>query len=350
MGGAWLTGGLHALARETGWDPTTADYIVGTSAGSMIGLAARRGRAALVHGRPLGGRELRRPARRATATRPPRPTAAPARRSGSHRGPPPIGPGLVEADRRALSAPHRHAPDRAPRRLAAARRDLHRAAQGHDPPRRRPGLERPPGPLGRRLRLRRRPPRRVRPRRRAAGRPGRRGRRLVRDPRLLPPGRHRRAAATSTAACGRPRTSTSCATRSSTWSSASTRPRRSTRRTRGTRPSASRGVVRRGSGRRLGWEARKLRQAGTELVLIQPTREDLDVDGRRTSCRRKRRHQVIETAIRTVSEQLRAPGVRELLADLPAGRAAQDRAPAGPPVDLAAGAAATSAPTARGAA
>src|SRR5918994_6320566 len=37
MGGAWLTGGLHALARETGWAPMTADNIVGTSAGSMIG-------------------------------------------------------------------------------------------------------------------------------------------------------------------------------------------------------------------------------------------------------------------------------------------------------------------------
>src|SRR5918998_2983724 len=37
MGGAWLTGGLYALARETGWDPQTADNIIGTSAGSMIG-------------------------------------------------------------------------------------------------------------------------------------------------------------------------------------------------------------------------------------------------------------------------------------------------------------------------
>src|ERR671927_269742 len=37
LGGAWLTGGLYALARETGWDPQTADNIVGTSAGSMIG-------------------------------------------------------------------------------------------------------------------------------------------------------------------------------------------------------------------------------------------------------------------------------------------------------------------------
>ena len=37
MGGAWLTGGLHALATETGWDPASADRIVGTSAGSMTG-------------------------------------------------------------------------------------------------------------------------------------------------------------------------------------------------------------------------------------------------------------------------------------------------------------------------
>src|SRR3954470_14330994 len=37
MGGAWLTGGLHALATETGWDPASADYVVGTSAGSMMG-------------------------------------------------------------------------------------------------------------------------------------------------------------------------------------------------------------------------------------------------------------------------------------------------------------------------
>ena len=37
LGGAWLTGALHAICTETGWDPGSADYIVGTSAGSMIG-------------------------------------------------------------------------------------------------------------------------------------------------------------------------------------------------------------------------------------------------------------------------------------------------------------------------
>src|SRR2546421_11056343 len=36
-GGAWLTGALDALATETGWDPGSADRVVGTSAGAMIG-------------------------------------------------------------------------------------------------------------------------------------------------------------------------------------------------------------------------------------------------------------------------------------------------------------------------
>jgi NTE family protein len=37
VGGAWMIGALHAIATETGWDPGSADYVVGTSAGSMIG-------------------------------------------------------------------------------------------------------------------------------------------------------------------------------------------------------------------------------------------------------------------------------------------------------------------------
>jgi NTE family protein len=36
LGGAWLAGALAALSRETGWDPGEADYIVGTSAGSLF--------------------------------------------------------------------------------------------------------------------------------------------------------------------------------------------------------------------------------------------------------------------------------------------------------------------------
>ena len=43
QGGAWLTGGLDALAEVTGWDPTEADYVVGTSAGAMIGALCASG-------------------------------------------------------------------------------------------------------------------------------------------------------------------------------------------------------------------------------------------------------------------------------------------------------------------
>ncbi|MCW3011746.1 MAG: patatin-like phospholipase family protein [Solirubrobacterales bacterium] len=37
LGAAWLQGALAALVEETGWDPGSADFIVGTSAGSVIG-------------------------------------------------------------------------------------------------------------------------------------------------------------------------------------------------------------------------------------------------------------------------------------------------------------------------
>jgi NTE family protein len=37
VGAAWLIGALEALADETGWDPTDADVIIGTSAGSVVG-------------------------------------------------------------------------------------------------------------------------------------------------------------------------------------------------------------------------------------------------------------------------------------------------------------------------
>jgi hypothetical protein len=89
-------------------------------------------------------------------------------------------------------------------------------------------------------------------------------------------------------------------------------------------------LVRRGSGRRLGWEARRLRQAGTEVVLIQPTRRDLDVMGVNLMSSRRRK-EVIATAIATVGEQLRAPAVRELLTGLPAGEPHKVARPAGDP-------------------
>src|SRR5712692_5288508 len=37
LGGAWLVGALYALTQAAGFDPAAADYIVGTSAGSVVG-------------------------------------------------------------------------------------------------------------------------------------------------------------------------------------------------------------------------------------------------------------------------------------------------------------------------
>ncbi len=43
LGGAWLIGALHALAERTGWNMNRASHIVGTSAGSVIGSLVAEG-------------------------------------------------------------------------------------------------------------------------------------------------------------------------------------------------------------------------------------------------------------------------------------------------------------------
>jgi NTE family protein len=90
------------------------------------------------------------------------------------------------------------------------------------------------------------------------------------------------------------------------------------------------GAFRRVSGRRLGSEARALRAAGTRVVLVQPVTEDHRAMGPNLMSTRNR-NPVIETAIRTASEQLRPPEVREALADLPAGELHKVARPPGPP-------------------
>ena len=89
---------------------------------------------------------------------------------------------------------------------------------------------------------------------------------------------------------------------------------------------------RRASGNRLGSERKKVRAAGTEVILIQPTREDLDVMGTNLMSS-KRRNETIETARRTVARQLAEHSMRGLLDDLPAGRPEKIERPAGDPAD-----------------
>src|SRR3954462_14730810 len=107
MGGAWLTGGLHALATETGWDPASADYLVGTSAGSMMAALLAGGvppwfMVAHSAGESFEGLDDARG----------RPAATADRAAGAtfrlHKGLPPIGPGSWKLIANSLSAPSRH--------------------------------------------------------------------------------------------------------------------------------------------------------------------------------------------------------------------------------------------------
>jgi len=87
-------------------------------------------------------------------------------------------------------------------------------------------------------------------------------------------------------------------------------------------------AIRQASGRRLGGEAKRLQTAGTEVVLIQPTVHDLDAMGSNLMSR-GRRNQVIETAVQTVTDHLRESPVGERLSELPRGVPALVRRPKG---------------------
>ena len=83
-------------------------------------------------------------------------------------------------------------------------------------------------------------------------------------------------------------------------------------------------------GRRLGSEARRLRGAGTEVVLIQPTAADLTVMGP-NPMNGRRRQAVMSTATRTMAEQLRASELGDRIRALPAGQSVLVRRPEDPP-------------------
>ena len=76
--------------------------------------------------------------------------------------------------------------------------------------------------------------------------------------------------------------------------------------------------VRSASGRRLGREARRLRDRGVRLLLIQPEAEDLDAMGINLMDPTRRAH-VLETALRTVGARLRDPDASDVLADITRG-------------------------------
>ena len=330
QGGAWLTGALDALAVETGWDPAEADYVVGTSAGAMIGALCASGvppwfMVAHSRGEVFDG----------VVDAHGRPAADADRAAGARfelvRTWPPIGPGSWRLALRTLTNPRRYTPATVatgwiPRGIFSTEslRDTIRSVvpSGWSP---NPNLwiVASDYSTGRRVALGR------------AGAPDADLADAVAASCAIPGIYHPvaiggrryvdggiysasnldlvRAEGLDLVICLNP-TSTLHPLRA-------INPR-----------DAFNLAFQRASGRRLGSEAKKLRAAGTEVVLVQPLAADLKAMGPNLMSSQNR-NPVIEVARRTVAEQLSEPRNRELTADLPPGDPRAIRRPAGAPAD-----------------
>jgi NTE family protein len=328
LGGAWLTGGLHALARETDWDPGSADFIVGTSAGSMVGTLVAAGvppwfMVAHSKGESFDG----------VTGADGRPASEADRAAGAvfriHRGLPGIGPGSLRMALTAMTNPLRHTPLQhvagwLPAGVVSTdslKQLVHRVAGDRwiDHPNlwtvacdygtgRRVAFGRADAPTAHIADA-------VAASCAIPGfyRPVRIGARRYVDGGVC-------SASNLDLLAGRGLDLVICLN-----------PLSSRERSLTLNPLDWPGTLSRdANGRRLGREARKVREYGTRVVLIQPQAEDLAAMGRNLMSPDRRDH-VIRTAERTVAGQLRAPGVRELLEDLPEGEPHKLRRPSGPP-------------------
>jgi NTE family protein len=109
IGGSWLMGALEALEAETGWRAADAEQIVGTSAGAVIGALAAAGIAPEYMSAYAAGHTLD-----AVADAEVRAISTAARASAGEYhlqwAPPPIGPGSWRLAATTLLQPHRHSP------------------------------------------------------------------------------------------------------------------------------------------------------------------------------------------------------------------------------------------------
>ena len=315
VGASWLMGALEALESETGWSPSEAELIVGTSAGSVVGAMAAHGippafMSAYSSGRALD--EMAESEQRADGLAErfedvlEQAADVASRLTGAefrlHKGLPPIGPGSWRMAMTTLLHPMRNAPTALlggwlPRGFVSTRSisDLVELFVGdwpdHD------GF-------------------------RAVAADYRSGKRVVFGSPGAPPATAAQAVAAS---CAIPAFYHPVKIGSSRYVDGGLcspsnldlvrdeeldvvvclNPTSSTEgapiRTPGDAVSA---FMRRESGRRLGHEARKVREASTEVLLIQPTRHDLEAMGPNLMSR-SCRVAVSETAVRTTAVELR---------------------------------------------
>lgn len=327
LGGAWLVGALHALAVETGWDPGSADCMAGTSAGAMVAALCACGvppwyMVAHSAGESLDGivDAQGRPAKEAD------------RSAGAsyrlHRGPPVLGPGSWRLALSSLARPYRYAPAAVlagwlpqgmvsteplkdtVRRVAgdgwAPHPHLRIAACRYDNGERVAlGAPEHPAALADAVAASCAIPGFYHPVRIGGHRYVDGGIRSTSNLDLLAN------LGLDLVICLNPMSSLH-------------------------NPEASglaeriAATMRQDAGRRVGREARRVVEGGTDVVLLQPNVVDLDAMGTNLMSRR-RRHEVVETAVRSVTDHLRESGLAERLQSLPPGHPAAVRRPRGRP-------------------